>query len=262
MSKSELQERVAIPFLRVVADVLGQIAGKKASVELVETQSPPDLTVEIGLRSQPGVRLRVEFGEKESHFFARLLVGGPVLDASERRGTVEELWRQIVGRATTELRSVLNGGDLDVIPQDPQAWSPGMSFPARILLEGEETPVEIVLHMSENAAGFFVQTVTPVVIAAFGTASTKQQNLGLLLDVPLSVTLRFGERRMPLREILQLSSGAVIELDRRADEPVELLLDEKVIARGSVVVVDGCYGLRVTEVCNTTPARIRTGATA
>jgi flagellar motor switch protein FliN/FliY len=73
-------------------------------------------------------------------------------------------------------------------------------------------------------------------------------NLKLVMDVELNVSLRFGQRQLPLREVLELSSGSVIELDRQVDEPVELLLDGKVIALGEAVIVDGNYGLRVTEV--------------
>jgi flagellar motor switch protein FliN/FliY len=72
-------------------------------------------------------------------------------------------------------------------------------------------------------------------------------NLDLLMDVELEVTLRFGERRMLLRDILELGEGSVVELDRQVEEPVDLLLDGKLIARGEVVVVDGNYGLRVRE---------------
>jgi flagellar motor switch protein FliN/FliY len=73
-------------------------------------------------------------------------------------------------------------------------------------------------------------------------------NLGLVMDVELTVSLRFGQRQLPLREVLDLASGSVIELDRQVDDPVELLLDGKVIARGEAVIVDGNYGLRVTEI--------------
>ncbi len=75
-----------------------------------------------------------------------------------------------------------------------------------------------------------------------------ESKLKLILDVELNLTLRFGQRTMSLREILDLNSGSVIELDRHVDEPVELLLDGKVIARGEAVIVDGNYGLRVTDV--------------
>jgi flagellar motor switch protein FliN/FliY len=68
------------------------------------------------------------------------------------------------------------------------------------------------------------------------------------MDVELNVSVLFGQRQLPLRDVLALSSGSVIELDRMVDEPVELLLDGKLIARGEAVIVDGNYGLRVTEI--------------
>jgi len=77
-------------------------------------------------------------------------------------------------------------------------------------------------------------------------------NLDLLMDVALEVTLRFGERNLLLREILELGAGSVVELDRKVGEPADLLLDGRIVARGEVVVVDGNYGLRVLEVI--TPA--------
>jgi flagellar motor switch protein FliN len=75
-----------------------------------------------------------------------------------------------------------------------------------------------------------------------------ESNLGLVMDVELKVLLRFGQRQLTLREVLDLKSGSVVELDRRVDEPVELLLDGRVIARGEAAIVDGNYGLRVTEI--------------
>jgi flagellar motor switch protein FliN/FliY len=74
------------------------------------------------------------------------------------------------------------------------------------------------------------------------------KNLKLVMDVELNVSLRFGQRQMALRDVLELNNGSVIELDRMVDEPVELFLDGKLIARGEAVVVDGNYGLRVTEI--------------
>lgn len=73
-------------------------------------------------------------------------------------------------------------------------------------------------------------------------------NLELLRDAELEVTLRFGEGEMALRDILELDTGAVIELDRQLQEPAELFAGGKLVARGEVVVVDGNYGLKVTEV--------------
>jgi flagellar motor switch protein FliN/FliY len=79
-------------------------------------------------------------------------------------------------------------------------------------------------------------------------ATSEQVNLDLVMDVELNVTLRFGQRQLTLREVLELTSGSVVELDRQVEEPVELILDGIVIARGEAVVIDGNYGLRVSEV--------------
>jgi flagellar motor switch protein FliN/FliY len=80
------------------------------------------------------------------------------------------------------------------------------------------------------------------------SAGAAVAKLGMLMGVELSVTVRFGGRRMLLKDILDLCAGSVVELDQQVQEPVDLLLDGKVIARGEVVVVDGNYGLRVNEV--------------
>jgi flagellar motor switch protein FliN/FliY len=76
------------------------------------------------------------------------------------------------------------------------------------------------------------------------------RNLNLVMGVQLEVSLRFGQKRMPLKQLVELNAGSVVELDKRVHEPVELLLRDKVFARGEVVIVDGHYGLRVTEVCS------------
>ncbi|HEU5351245.1 MAG TPA: FliM/FliN family flagellar motor switch protein [Terracidiphilus sp.] len=72
--------------------------------------------------------------------------------------------------------------------------------------------------------------------------------VGLLLDVELEAALRFGCREMPLGEILDLGPGDVVELDRHIADPVDLIVGDKIVARGEVVLVNGNFGLRVTEV--------------
>jgi flagellar motor switch protein FliN/FliY len=103
----------------------------------------------------------------------------------------------------------------------------------------------------DNASAAVAQAIQ----AAKGKAMPQSENLNLVMDVELNVTLRFGQRKLTLREVLDLTSGSVVELDRQVEEPVELLLDGVVIARGEAVVIDGNYGLRVTEVSRavTTP---------
>ena len=72
----------------------------------------------------------------------------------------------------------------------------------------------------------------------------------LLLDVELEASLRFGCREMPLGEILDLGPGDVVQLDRHVSDPVDLIVGDKIVARGEVVLVNGNFGLRVTEVAS------------
>jgi flagellar motor switch protein FliN/FliY len=69
-----------------------------------------------------------------------------------------------------------------------------------------------------------------------------------LLDVELNVVVRFGSTQMSLRDVAQLGAGAMIELDRAADAPVEVLVNNRLFAHGETVVVDGYYGVRITEI--------------
>jgi flagellar motor switch protein FliN/FliY len=85
-------------------------------------------------------------------------------------------------------------------------------------------------------------------VSSPSAAAPLAKNLGLLLDVEVEASLRFGEREMRLGEVLELHAGSVVELNRQLQEPVELLVAGRVIARGDVVVVDGNYGLRITDI--------------
>lgn len=73
-------------------------------------------------------------------------------------------------------------------------------------------------------------------------------NLNLVLDVPVSLTIELGGCQLPMREVLQLNVGSVVQLDKSADAPVELSVNGKLIARGEVVVIEDRYGVKITEV--------------
>ena len=75
-------------------------------------------------------------------------------------------------------------------------------------------------------------------------------NLAVLMDVQLPVSIRFGETEMILEEIVKLGVGSVIELNSGIDQPVDLVVNNRILARGEVVTVDGFYGIRITEITN------------
>ena len=84
-------------------------------------------------------------------------------------------------------------------------------------------------------------------MADLETAETPR-NFELLLDIPLEVTVEIGRTRLPLRTLLQLGAGSVIELGKLAGEPLDLLVNGKPIARGEAVMVNDKFGVRLTDV--------------
>ena len=78
-------------------------------------------------------------------------------------------------------------------------------------------------------------------------------NLNIVMDVPVSLTIELGGCQLPMREVLQLAIGSVIQLDKAADAPVELSINGKLIARGEVVVIEERFGVKITEVIGRNP---------
>jgi len=79
------------------------------------------------------------------------------------------------------------------------------------------------------------------------TAAPGSPNLDLVLDVPVKLTVELGSCLMPMRDVLQLDVGSVVQLDKVADEPVQLSVNRKLVARGEVVVVENRFGIKITE---------------
>jgi flagellar motor switch protein FliN/FliY len=112
----------------------------------------------------------------------------------------------------------------------------------------DEHQIPLLLSFSERLSTSLSPANDALPPAKVKKTAIDPANLQLVMDVELNVSLRFGQCQLPLRDVLDLASGSVIELDRDVDDPVELLLDGKVIARGEAVIVDGNYGLRITEI--------------
>ncbi|AZV42283.1 flagellar motor switch protein FliN [Peribacillus asahii] len=74
------------------------------------------------------------------------------------------------------------------------------------------------------------------------------KNLNMLMDIPLQVTVELGRTKQSVKDILELVSGSIIELDKLAGEPVDILVNSRLIAKGEVVVIDENFGVRVTDI--------------
>ena len=85
-------------------------------------------------------------------------------------------------------------------------------------------------------------------VANTPASSGKTANLDLILDIPLTVTVELGRSKMLINDLLQLGQGSVIELTKLAGEPLEVLVNQKLVARGEVVVVNEKFGVRLTDI--------------
>lgn len=102
----------------------------------------------------------------------------------------------------------------------------------------------VVTNMPVSPAQFMPLSMEPVQV--------NEANIGLILDVPLQVTVELGRTKKSIKEVLELSNGSIVELDKLAGEPVEIQVNGHFLAKGEVVVIDENFGVRITEIA--TPA--------
>jgi len=157
---------------------------------------------------------------------------------------------------------VINDSDINHDPsatEHEKASSPETHSQA---VEGQSEPVSeasIVPDAQASSKGTNRLTqsssvrVQPAAFSEFQTLDTSftaSNNIDLLLDIPLTVTVELGRTKKTIKDILDLSPGAVVELDKLAGEPVDVLINHKPIAKGEVVVIDENFGVRITEIIN------------
>lgn len=151
--------------------------------------------------------------------------------------------------AIEAIAQVLGLGDpRELVPMDPQAVAGTVTDHSVTcaLLDGEEHLVTIVVTPpGPEEDDVEAATFEPIVSGGEGAATS---GLDVLHDVEMGVTVELGRTRMQLRDILTVVPGSVIELDRAASAPVDVLVNGTLIARGEVVVIDEEFGIRVTEI--------------
>lgn len=138
--------------------------------------------------------------------------------------------------------------------KSPQATSQEESSSA--IIESDEKNVETGSNISTRDKVTKKKqkvNVSPVVFQSFDeepTSKSKEdkENLELILDVPLTITVELGRTKKLIKDILELSEGSIIELDKLAGEPVDILANGKYIAKGEVVVIDENFGVRITDI--------------
>ena len=244
-------------FRKALGDVLSQALGSPWSAELKSDDGAApsgdgsalyfSLSPSGGLQGSAAFSLEVS----QARSLGQKLLKEPADATSElnaeHKKAIESLLREIAEQAAKALKAEHGDVSLQVASVEAPTWD-GVTA---LLLASAGPAGTISLQM--KFSNELVAALPVLVEAPSGPVDVPlvvDTNLDLLLGVDLSLTLRFGQRTLTLREILDLSSGSVIELDRRVQEPADLLLGDKLIARGEVVIVDSNYGLRITEVCD------------
>jgi flagellar motor switch protein FliN len=126
------------------------------------------------------------------------------------------------------------------MPNEPQAQVSTDDWSAAMSEQVAATTTELKEAPAATKAAIF-QRLT-------GTAGEANNDIDMILDIPVQLTVELGRTRIPIKHILQLAQGSVIELDALAGEPMDVLVNGCLIAQGEVVVVNEKFGIRLTDV--------------
>jgi flagellar motor switch protein FliN/FliY len=170
---------------------------------------------------------------------------------------LKSLAQSVTARLTQEVNC--SGGAESSDQPDPASWTAvGLSLAGATsadtpgdssvtLTIGIETALAEAIRAAESSSAAPLEPDAP---SPAHSPADNSRNFELLLDVELPVAISFGRAQIPLKDVLKLTTGSIVELDRTVTEPVEIIVNNCVIARGEVVVVDGNFGVRVQEVMN------------
>jgi flagellar motor switch protein FliN len=232
MTRDDLIKRFVAELTRVVSAA----ASASASTRIVAPVDGPGFALSVRDRDGENGTLRVHFAREG----AEALIQALELPAGESPDGITETLRGLASQATTSL-------DRRAVPADLVVESLGAEeHPASdgtdphavdIVLNGQERPLHLVI--SGDLA--FVET-------ADGRRAARSRTLDVIMDIDLPLVVRFGRTELPLRQLTTLGPGSVIDLGRSPDEPVDILISNRVVARGEVVIVSGNYGVRVRDV--------------
>ncbi|MGD0801123.1 MAG: FliM/FliN family flagellar motor switch protein [Terracidiphilus sp.] len=192
-------------------------------------------------------------GDEEGRFAVVLdptLLESPLMgEGTDQKAGWSELLREIADAAAGEL--LAKTGKKCRVEKFEEITGESKVSRAFQLKSGEHSWTILVrdeVRVPKPAAQPPVQAAAPPAAAAPPPLANLSVGIELLLDVELEAALRFGCKELPLGEILDLGPGDVVQLDRNVADPVDLIVGDKIVARGEVVLVNGNFGLRVIEV--------------
>ncbi|MGI8672532.1 MAG: flagellar motor switch protein FliN [Luteitalea sp.] len=180
---------------------------------------------------------------------ARHLVGAILGDAATVvDADITDTLRELLGQAAAaHVHGAGHGVLLDVGTAERSASAAPTDARQFDLMIGAAPPLRLVAW-GRISSTRTERPRTPPALPAAGGGGTAPRNLDVVLDIELPISVRFGETQMTLDALARLGPGSMIDLERAPDDPVDVLVNGRLVARGQVVVVSGCYGVRINEV--------------
>ena len=254
---------------------------EEESLSLVSNIIPPTALVKIAVGGEGDGKAMVALPPSLATALGDLMLGGEgegkeTMDEDDL-DAAKEIVSNIVGAISTALVSqnempklTLKVEDIEYVPEDSEVNLEGyrkmfvytftlgaihslMMFIVDEAVEGmfgtsaEPNALQSEAASFASSAPSFAATETP----GFATANlddNEMKNISLIMDVKLPVRVRIGQKKMLLKDVLSMDIGSVIELNQLANDPLDILVDDKVIAQGEVVIVDGNFGIQVTTI--------------
>ncbi|MCX6591785.1 MAG: flagellar motor switch protein FliN [Acidobacteria bacterium] len=271
-TQNELISWLRIRFEEKLADVIDSMTGERPAIKAVESTEPLErletsvawwtplsLGPEAGLATVFPIETWRAIGQS-----ALVAVGIEDGDDDSIRGTFLEIQSQAL---TSVLWDLGQRAKVEITMESGRALEPTDTFDFQRYQLGDGSPFELGVSSAliDQVIALAYEADRPrdakAAAAAAGNGlsmsrsdsgdgmgSSGASTLDLLLDVELPVSVSFGRAQVPLKDVLKLTSGSIVELNRTVAEPVEIIVNNCVIARGEVVVVEGNYGIRIQEI--------------
>lgn len=198
-------------------------------LEEVYEQVEEDVFVKVSFQLKVGDLIDSNIMQLIPLNFAKELVGDLLEPGSERETPIKPLEEQLI----PEKPVIENSSQ--------QEGTPGQQTNEQVSQE----PQQLGAKAHKDSP---VQTASFTEFEPADLSAQNQRNLDMLLDIPLQVTVELGRTKQNVSDILELTSGSIIELDKLAGEPVDVLVNNKLIAKGEVVVIEENFGVRVTDI--------------
>jgi flagellar motor switch protein FliN/FliY len=250
-----------------LSEVVASMADQKPEVRWEASGAPPGgpelLWWEQPLQVAPGAVVWVATPHETWDYAGTLTLkaaGLETVETNEARNT----WLEILGQSLSGLaRSIgaVLGREVTCEAGTERAPEANPEAAASVSLTFGESPQsplwigfspQLVALLSHPASGDTVEALpAPVDAVADNTRTSRGDippTMDLLLDVELPVSVSFGKTEIPMKDVLKLTTGSIVELNRGVNEPVEVLVNHCLIARGEVVVVEGNYGVRIQQI--------------